>query len=64
MTPDELRQIEMDYRAAALEADELRVSRNKAVHDAIAEGMSHADIAKAMGLGRARIGQIALMSRD
>jgi hypothetical protein len=44
--------------AEALE--QLRKARNKAIRDACEKGATHAQVAAITGLGRARIGQIAL----
>jgi hypothetical protein len=56
---DSLRAAEADYRAAFGRSEELRAQRNWAIRAAIAEGWTHAEIADATGLSRARVGQIA-----
>jgi DNA-binding NarL/FixJ family response regulator len=55
----ELRRTELAYRGVAYDAEALRQQRNAAVGRAIAEGWTHAQIAKATGLTRSRVGQIA-----
>jgi hypothetical protein len=62
-----LREVARKHRAFGIAqrlADQAREARNDAVHLAIDSGCSHAQIAAATGLGRARVGQIALMDRD
>jgi hypothetical protein len=59
-TADSLRNAERAYRRAAARAEEARAARNRAVWDALDEGWTHARIADATGLTRARVGQIAL----
>ena len=41
-------------------AEQCRVERNDALHAAITAGMTHAEIARATGLTRVRVGQLAL----
>jgi hypothetical protein len=53
---------ERDYRDACGRVEELRQVRNELVHAALAGGWTHAEVARATGLTRARIGQIALGS--
>lgn len=60
MTGTELARREKDYRRAAKAAEQLRSQRNAAVVLAASEGMTHAEIARATGLTRSRVGQIAL----
>lgn len=59
MTIDELRKIEERYQQAARRAEQLREERNAAVAAALEERMTHAEIARATGLSRGRIGQLA-----
>ena len=59
MTADELRKVEASYQRAAASAEELRAARNAAVVAALNAGMTHADIARATGLSRGRVGQLA-----
>lgn len=60
MTAKELRQAEARYQRAFGRSEQLRAERNAAVRQAIGEGWTHAQIAEATGLTRARVGQIAL----
>jgi hypothetical protein len=60
MTHAELRKAEARYQRAYGRAEEAREARNAAVRNALAEGMTHAQIAEATGLMRSRVGQIAL----
>jgi hypothetical protein len=59
-TAAELRKAEAAHQAAFRRYEQARERRNAAVHRAIAAGWSHARIAEATGLTRARVGQIAL----
>lgn len=58
MSADELRKTEAAYRAASRRAEKLREERNAAVRKALAEGMTHQQIADATGLTRGRINQL------
>lgn len=60
MTADELRKAEARYQRASQKAEAARVERNVMIADAIRAGWTHAQIAEAMGMSRARVGQIAL----
>lgn len=64
MTADQLgsqlREIEATYQRAARFAETARKARNSLVRKALDEGWTHAQIAEATGLTRARVGQIAL----
>lgn len=51
---------EETYRLDQRQAEASRKRRNEAVRQALVEGWTHAQIAEATGLTRARIGQIAL----
>jgi DNA-binding NarL/FixJ family response regulator len=53
-----LRQLERAYQTAAAKAQANRQERNAAVAEALAAGMTHAQIAKATGLSRGRVGQL------
>lgn len=59
MTPAELRKFQRAHERAALRAEHARAARNEAVRAAIDAGWSHEAIARATGLSRGRIGQIA-----
>lgn len=59
MTTEQLADVEAAYRAASARAEELRERRNAAVREAVGDGMSQAQIARAMSLTRSRVGQIA-----
>jgi hypothetical protein len=58
LTATELRKAEARYQRAFARAEIAREARNAAVQAALAEGWTHARIAEATGLSRARIGQI------
>jgi hypothetical protein len=60
MTADELRRAETRYQRAFRRYEAEREARNAAVRAAVAEGWTHAQIAAATGLTRARVGQLAL----
>jgi hypothetical protein len=60
MTVDELRKAEARFQRAYRRSEQAREDRNAAVRAAIEAGWSHARIAEATGLTRARVGQIAL----
>jgi transcriptional regulator with XRE-family HTH domain len=49
----------LTFDAAAARAEARREQRNIAVREALAAGLTHAEIARAIGLSRGRIGQIA-----
>ena len=61
MTGAELARRERDYRRAVKAMEVLRERRNAGVAEAIAKGMTHAQIAQATGLSRGRIGQLAIL---
>ena len=63
MTEKTLRSAEAAYRAAFARAEQLRDRRNAAVRAAIDAEMTHAEVARATGLTRARVGQLAQSSR-
>lgn len=58
MTVAELQKVGRAYERAAARAEQLRQERHVAVLQALAEGMSQAQIARATGLTRGRINQI------
>lgn len=58
MSIDELKKTEAAYRAAVRRVEEKREARNAAVRKALAEGMTHQQIADATGLTRGRINQL------
>jgi hypothetical protein len=60
MTVQELRKAEARFQRAYRRSEQAREERNAAVRAAIEAGWSHARIAEATGLTRARVGQIAL----
>jgi CRP-like cAMP-binding protein len=62
MSGDELRKAEARYQRAFRRSEAEREARNQLVRDAVAAGWTHAQIAEATGLTRARVGQIALRS--
>jgi DNA-binding NarL/FixJ family response regulator len=53
-----LRRLERAYQTAAAKAEAKRQERNTAVAEALAAGMTHAQIAKATGMSRGRVGQL------
>ena len=59
MTAHDLRKAEARYQRAFRRYEPEREARNATVREAIAEGWTHARIAEATGLTRARVGQIA-----
>ena len=63
MTATELRQAEARYQRAFRRSEDVRAERNAAVHAALKDGWTHAQIAEATGLTRSRVGQIALQGR-
>jgi hypothetical protein len=60
VTAAELRQAEARYQRASRRSEEAREARNAAVRAALEAGWTHARIAEATGMSRARVGQIAL----
>ncbi|MGD0386302.1 MAG: hypothetical protein ABSB73_09215 [Solirubrobacteraceae bacterium] len=57
-TRADLRKAEAAYRQASEKAERLRAIRNETVASALAEGMTHRQVADVTGLSRARIGQL------
>lgn len=55
---------EQDFRDATERAEELRRLRNDMVVTSAAHGATYAQIAEAMGVSRARVGQIVLEARS
>jgi hypothetical protein len=51
-------QAELDKTSAA--AETLRGERDRLIRQALKEGWTHADIARAAGMTRGRVGQIAM----
>jgi DNA-binding NarL/FixJ family response regulator len=64
VTAADLKAAEARYQRAHRRAEEAREARNRAVCDALADGWTHARIAEATGLTRARVGQIALTCKE
>ena len=60
---DTLRTAQARLEAAQAAVEVEAAGRDALVHSAIAGGMTHAEIGRATGLTRARIGQIALQDR-
>lgn len=60
MTADVLRKAAARYERASARSEDAREARNAAIREALADGWTHAEIAEATGLTRARVGQIAL----
>jgi hypothetical protein len=63
MTETELRKAEARYRRAFALSEQARAYRNELIRDALADSWTHAAIAKATGLTRSRIGQMAVEKR-
>lgn len=59
MTADQLHAVEIAYRSASTNVRELRAQRSAAVRAALASGMTHAEVARILGVSRGRVGQIA-----
>lgn len=59
VTADELSRLESAWREATRVSEQAREARNDAVRRALDEGWTHAQISRATGLTRGRIGQIA-----
>lgn len=59
MTTDELHNAETHYQQASRRAEEARELRNTTIRTALTDGWTHAQIARATGLTRGRIGQLA-----
>lgn len=55
----ELRRSEQAFQRAYGRTNTLREHRNRLVREAIAAGWSHAQVARATGMSRARVGQLA-----
>jgi hypothetical protein len=64
MTAQDLRKAEARYQRASARSEQAREDRNLAVRQALADGMTHAQIADATGLSRGRIGQIAQIREE
>jgi hypothetical protein len=60
VTTDTLRKAEARYQRAFRRSEDAREERNRLLCHAVAGGWSHARIAEATGLTRARVGQIAV----
>lgn len=59
ITANQLQRAELAYRTSRERSEAARERRNAAVQRALEEGWTHAQIARATGLTRGRIGQIA-----
>lgn len=64
MTATELRKAEVAYQAASRRYKQATDARNAAIAKAVADGWTHAKIADATGLTRARVGQIAHRTKE
>ena len=60
MTAAELQEAEARFQRAFAASEEAREQRNLAIRQALADGMTHAQVAEATGLTRGRVGQIAI----
>jgi DNA-binding NarL/FixJ family response regulator len=59
VTANELRKAEARYQRASARSEQLRRERNALILEALAAGWTHAQIAKATGMTRSRVGQLA-----
>lgn len=64
MSEQDLRNTQRAYERAAERAETARIQRDNAVRDALAAGWTHAAIARATGLTRGRIGQMAQANKE
>jgi hypothetical protein len=62
MTLEELRRLDAEYQRLAGEAEAVRRQRNEAIRALLDSGMRVAEVARALGVTRARIDQIARAS--
>lgn len=60
MTAQHLRDLEKCYQHIHRQAEQARQERNAGIREAIEDGWTHAEIARAIGMTRGRIGQIAM----
>jgi hypothetical protein len=60
VTAADLRKAEARYQRAFRRSEQEREARNAVIHAALDAGWTHARIADATGMTRARVGQIAL----
>jgi hypothetical protein len=59
MTAEAIREAEVRYQRARAVAEHARVERNAAVRSGLAAGMTHRQVAAALGKSRGRVAQIA-----
>lgn len=59
ITASDLRKAEEAYRAASKQHEDARAARNDLVRRTAGEDWSYEEISEALGLSRARVGQIA-----
>jgi predicted XRE-type DNA-binding protein len=62
MTLEELRRLDAEYQRLAGDAEAVRRQRNEAIRALLDSGMRVAEVARALGVTRARIDQIARAS--
>lgn len=58
MTLEELRRLDAEYQRLGAEAEAVRLQRNAAILELLDSGMRVAEVARALGVTRARIDQI------
>lgn len=64
VTAEDLERAEHGYRFSVEMVEDARVERNRLVREAIAQGWTHAQVAAATELSRARVGQLASRGSD
>ena len=60
VTPDELREVEAAFQAAQEVYLEKQTARANAVRQALADGMTHAQVAEVLGVSRGRVSQFVV----
>lgn len=60
MTAEAIKRAEGRYQRSAATAEQDRLARNAAVRAGLAEGMTHREVAAALGKSRGRVAQLAL----
>ena len=58
MDLDALKRLDQRYQRQAVKSEQLRSERNQAIRELVDSGVRMSDIAKALGVTRARIAQI------
>lgn len=60
MTSQHLCDLEKCYQHVHKQAERARQERNAGIREAVEDGWTHAEIARATGLTRGRVGQLAM----